>query len=90
MPTNTPITLRLDADEVEKLKVVATVQDRTMNELLREVIARYLMTVTSDPEFETKLDESLDRMREVVRPAAKVSSGRRAAVRKPKDTRRSP
>jgi predicted DNA-binding protein len=69
--TNTPITLRLDTEAVQKLKVVATVQDRTINDILREVIAGYLTEVTSEPEFEAKLNQSLKRMRDAVRPASR-------------------
>jgi predicted DNA-binding protein len=63
MSKNVPITLRLAPEVVEQMKVVANLQDRTMNDVLRDAICGYLDEVSGAPEFQSQLDDTIERMR---------------------------
>src|ERR1700735_50130 len=61
--TTQPITLRLDAEVVEQVRALATIQARSMNDVLRDAIGGYVQSVSAEPGFREQLDDSLDRMR---------------------------
>jgi predicted DNA-binding protein len=60
------MTLRLSRDQAEELEAVALVEDRPVAEIVREAIASHIDKRRTDPRFQKKLKESLERNRRVL------------------------
>ena len=59
-------TLRIDEDLIAEMKAVARADDVPVSELVRAALHRYIAERKSDPKFQARLRELLEKDREVI------------------------
>lgn len=64
-------TLRLPVDQAETLEAVASIDDVSINEEIRQAIASHIEARRADPEFRRRLQASIERNREILERLAK-------------------
>jgi predicted DNA-binding protein len=60
------MTLRLPQDQAEELEAIALIEDRPVAEVVREAIASHIKKRRSDPRFQQKLRDALERNRRIL------------------------
>ena len=64
-------TLRLPADQAEALEAIAGVDDVSVNEEIQRAIAAHIEARRADPDFQRRLQASLERNREILERLAR-------------------
>lgn len=59
-------TLRLPVDQAEELEAIAGVDEISVNEEIRRAIAAHIAVRRQDREFQKRLQDSLDRNKEIL------------------------
>lgn len=59
-------TLRLPLDQAEELEAIAGVDEVSVNEEIRRAIAAYIEARRQDADFRKRLQDSIDRSREIL------------------------
>lgn len=55
------MTIRLSAEQAEALETVATVEDRSLSDVIRAAIAEHVESRRQDPTFQDSLKDRIDR-----------------------------
>lgn len=68
--TNKAMTLRVGQEQAEELEAVARVDGVPISEAIRDAITKHIEERRNDPEFQTRLQASLQRNQEILRKLA--------------------
>lgn len=60
------MTLRMDEDLAGKVRTIADVEGTTVSEIIREALAEHVERRRSDPQFQERLQQNLQRHRELL------------------------
>ena len=60
------MTIRLSADQAEKLETVATVEDRPVSDIIRAAITDHIAMRRRDPSFQEGLRAQIDRAKRLL------------------------
>ena len=60
------MTIRLSADQAEAIETVATVENRSISEVIRAAIAEHIDVRTRDPKFQDSLKGRIDRAKQLL------------------------
>jgi predicted transcriptional regulator len=61
------MTIRLSAEQAEALKTVATVENRSVSEVIRAAITEHIESRRKDPGFRDSLRDRIDRAQRLLR-----------------------
>ena len=64
-------TLRLPADQAEALGAIAAVDEVSVNEEIQQAIAAHIEARQADPDFQRRLQASIERNREILERLAR-------------------
>ncbi len=64
------MTLRLDGELVDKVRIIAEVEESTVSDVIRDALADHVEKRRRDPEFQAMLKRNLQRHQELLRMLA--------------------